>query len=327
MNKKSKRITLGLVSALCLLLVVALGFGVTGAWYRARRTASGTIYLDQGIILTVNNLNYNGGVDYDASTPLSNTQTAGSFWELSIGEGASDDTLVALTDSSTQPGSTATKYIAVPTIAAAANSTSFFAKAKLVISYTKYENAQTRTLATGNSATVTLDSLYVSNGDGTYRPAVESDIYFTTGTGSSAANAIAFASGWYACLDSNSQPTGYMVYGSNATTPTAFTAGGNAVAILKDDALDNADSGVAATIGFDKVMLKEWTGDNNTLPANYVEFGGPKFYTGTAYDSSEHTLTNPALFEIGQISYSMVIDVIQSTNLGSSVTAWLQATA
>lgn len=49
MNKKAKRITVGLVAVLCFLLVFALGFGITGAWYEARRTATGTVTLDQGI--------------------------------------------------------------------------------------------------------------------------------------------------------------------------------------------------------------------------------------------------------------------------------------
>lgn len=49
MNKKAKRITVGLVAVLCFLLVFALGFGITGAWYEARRTATGTVNLDQGI--------------------------------------------------------------------------------------------------------------------------------------------------------------------------------------------------------------------------------------------------------------------------------------
>ena len=55
MNKKAKRITVALVAVLCFLLVFALGFGLTGAWYQAERTATGTVTLDQGIIL-----NYKG---------------------------------------------------------------------------------------------------------------------------------------------------------------------------------------------------------------------------------------------------------------------------
>ena len=51
MNKKAKRITVALVSVLCLLLVLALSMGVAGAWYEARRTATGTVTLDKGIII------------------------------------------------------------------------------------------------------------------------------------------------------------------------------------------------------------------------------------------------------------------------------------
>lgn len=56
MNKKTKRITVGLVAVLCFLLVFALGFGLTGAYYQANRRASGTVQMDQGILLTFTNL-------------------------------------------------------------------------------------------------------------------------------------------------------------------------------------------------------------------------------------------------------------------------------
>lgn len=60
MNKKAKRITVGLVAVLCFLLVFALGFGLTGAYYAANRTATGTVTLDQGI-----KINYSGFVEGD----------------------------------------------------------------------------------------------------------------------------------------------------------------------------------------------------------------------------------------------------------------------
>ena len=58
MNKKTKRITVGLVAVLCFLLVFALGFGLTGAYYAANRKATGTVTLDQGI-----KINYSGFVE------------------------------------------------------------------------------------------------------------------------------------------------------------------------------------------------------------------------------------------------------------------------
>ena len=51
MNKKAKRITVAVASVLCLLLVLALSMGVAGAWYEAKRTATGTVTLDKGIII------------------------------------------------------------------------------------------------------------------------------------------------------------------------------------------------------------------------------------------------------------------------------------
>lgn len=321
MNKKSKRITLGLVSALCLLLVVALGFGVTGAWYRARRQATGTVVLDQGIILKVNNLNQNSGANYGASTPLdASNKLSGSFWELSVVAGDSNDTLVALNASSTQPGATATKYIAVPTIQAANGSTSFYAKAKLVTELTKFNAAHTDASAELGD-TVTLDQLYVRSGtvgNYTYTAATAADLYDLADSNPGAPE---FATGWVAV-----GTHGYMMYGSNNTTPTAITAGNDAdgveVAILKDDNADSADAALS-TIGFDKVQLKEWTGgDNLNDPNQYVEIGGPKFYISTGEETY-------AEFEVARISYSIVIDVIQAANLtmgsGEAFETWRDA--
>ena len=60
MNKKAKRITVALVAVLCFLLVFALGFGLTGAWYEAKRTATGTVTLDQGIKIAYTGFVENG---------------------------------------------------------------------------------------------------------------------------------------------------------------------------------------------------------------------------------------------------------------------------
>lgn len=64
MNKKTKSFAVGLVAVLCFLLVFAIGFGVTGAWYQAKRQATGTVKMDQGIYLTFTNLDeLNGNGD------------------------------------------------------------------------------------------------------------------------------------------------------------------------------------------------------------------------------------------------------------------------
>lgn len=124
MNKKTKSFAVGLVAVLCFLLVFAIGFGVTGAWYQAQRQASGTVKMDQGIYLKFTNLQTLNGKDLekkmdgklllkDATTPLEN---------------------VAVVPSQLVE-------IAVPTLAAAQGSVDFYARVK--VTYTaKYKNGE-----------------------------------------------------------------------------------------------------------------------------------------------------------------------------------------
>ena len=248
MSKKTKRITVGLVSALCLMLVVAIGFGVTGAWYRARREATGTIKLDQGIILTLTNLDK---TSVDPDEAIANG-VVGEIHELNDAKNG----MIELA-TSTEPGDV--KYVVVPTIAAADGSTSFYAKAKLVYTFNVY-NADRSGFATGDDGNVkeyTLADLYTDAGYTTN--AALTDIF---------ANQITFNENWVK-IDGKD----YYVYSStkSATAPTAIKAGDTAIDIFEDGSVTNT-AGVKAQ----EVSLKDWT--DTTNPAEYVEFGGPNFY-------------------------------------------------
>lgn len=139
MNKKTKSFAVGLVAVLCFLLVFAIGFGVTGAWYQAQRRASGTVKMDQGIYLTFTNL-----------TPLTN----GTDGDLTTGNklngqliNAADSS--ALSDLSVVPAQLVT--IKNPTIAAAKGSVPFYVRVK--VTYTaKYFTDATREDLEGGEA-------------------------------------------------------------------------------------------------------------------------------------------------------------------------------
>lgn len=130
MNKKTKSFAVGLVAVLCFLLVFAIGFGVTGAWYQAQRRATGTVKMDQGIYLKFTNLQtLTNGTDGDLTNKM-----AGNLIN------AADDS--TLTDLSVVPAQLVT--IKNPTLAAADNSVPFYARVK--VTYTaKYFTDATRT--------------------------------------------------------------------------------------------------------------------------------------------------------------------------------------
>lgn len=128
MNKKTKSFAVGLVAVLCFLLVFAIGFGVTGAWYQAQRRATGTVKMDQGIYLKFTNLQtLTNGTDGDLTNKM-----AGNL----LKEDGN-----ALTDLSVVPAQLVT--IKNPTLAAADNSVPFYARVK--VTYTaKYFTDATR---------------------------------------------------------------------------------------------------------------------------------------------------------------------------------------
>lgn len=128
MNKKTKSFAVGLVAVLCFLLVFAIGFGVTGAWYQAQRQASGTVKMDQGIYLKFTNLQT---LDANSNKDLSDKMN---------GKLLLKDAATPLEDVSVVPSQLV--EIAVPTLAAAQGSVDFYARVK--VTYTaKYKNATT----------------------------------------------------------------------------------------------------------------------------------------------------------------------------------------
>ena len=297
MSKKTKRITVGLVSALCLMLVVAIGFGVTGAWYRARREATGTIKLDQGIILTLTNLDKTSA---DPDEAIANG-VVGELHELND----TKDGMIELA-TSTEPGDV--KYVVVPTIAAADGSTSFYAKAKLVYTFNVYNSDRTGFATIGgegvdkdNVKEYTLADLYTN---AEHTTAATLDNIF--------ANQITFNENWVKIDEKD-----YYVYSStkSATAPTAiaYAAAATPVDIFAKTAdITGNTSGKEAL----QVSLKDWT--DTTNPAEYVEFGGPNFYD-----------VNGNKLELAQINVRLVIEVIQEANTGvatdaeSALAKWL----
>lgn len=126
MNKKTKSFAVGLVAVLCFLLVFAIGFGVTGAWYQAQRQASGTVKMDQGIYLKFTNLQ-----TLNAKNDLADKMN---------GKLLQKGGTTPLEDVSVVPSQLV--EIAVPTLAAAKGSVDFYARVK--VTYTaKYKNATT----------------------------------------------------------------------------------------------------------------------------------------------------------------------------------------
>ena len=143
MNKKTKSFAVGLVAVLCFLLVFAIGFGVTGAWYQAQRQASGTVKMDQGIYLKFTNLQT---LDANENKDLSDKMN---------GKLLQKDGTTPLEDVSVVPSQLV--EIAVPTLAAAKGSVDFYARVK--VTYTaKYKNATTG-LVEGEAVEISEDTM------------------------------------------------------------------------------------------------------------------------------------------------------------------------
>ena len=143
MNKKTKSFAVGLVAVLCFLLVFAIGFGVTGAWYQAQRQASGTVKMDQGIYLKFTNLQT---LDANENKDLSDKMNG----KLLLKNGTTP-----LEDVSVVPSQLV--EIAVPTLAAAKGSVDFYARVK--VTYTaKYKNATTGAVE-GEAVEISADTM------------------------------------------------------------------------------------------------------------------------------------------------------------------------
>ena len=143
MNKKTKSFAVGLVAVLCFLLVFAIGFGVTGAWYQAQRQASGTVKMDQGIYLKFTNLQT---LDANENKDLLDKMNG----KLLLKDGTTP-----LEDVSVVPSQLV--EIAVPTLAAAKGSVDFYARVK--VTYTaKYKNATTGAVE-GEAVEISADTM------------------------------------------------------------------------------------------------------------------------------------------------------------------------
>ena len=196
MNKKTKRITVGLVAVLCFLLVFALGFGLTGAWYAANRQASGTVKMDKGILLTFTNLQTLDGTQNDLTNKM-----AGKLL-LSNGDALEDESLFP-----SENGVVLT--LANPTIDAYTGSIDFNVRVKISYQVKYY------------SAARELDSTWTEDPSDEVLVALFGD----TKTG------LTMANGWTAL-----QADGYYYLGTAKDALTAVTAGGETHAFFGNDA-------------------------------------------------------------------------------------------
>lgn len=182
MNKKTKSFAVGLVAVLCFLLVFAIGFGVTGAWYQAQRRASGTVKMDQGIYLKFTNLNtLNGAGDLTSKLEgqlLQNTEP-----------------VAPLTDLSVVPAQLVT--IKNPTLAAADNSVPFYARVKVTYTAKYFTDATREDLEGGEPVAIseaTMQQLFGTDLDGQLKPGagwVKLGDYFYYGSGTTLTKMVA----------------------------------------------------------------------------------------------------------------------------------------
>ena len=280
--KKTKKITITLVSALCFLLVLAIGLGLTGAWYNARREANGIFYLDKGIVLLVKNMNRTQELD---SFQPSDSVT-GSLNEL---DGSS---LVNINSKNVIPGDEI--KLAVPTIAAYTNnndvtSVNFYAKAKIAY-YVRLLDATNN--LTGDY--IALGSLYTRSGtpgEYTYTAATASSFFVS---------APAFKTGWTATEN-------------DATTYYYGSVNGNDEAVLTE--ISTASGDIELLAGGQQETFTPGDYEYNkfvtlTVADVDAEAGGPRLYQ---YESGEYTEVKTGLLHI-----DLYIQVIQSANLAGT---------
>ena len=182
MNKKTKSFAVGLVAVLCFLLVFAIGFGVTGAWYQAQRRASGTVKMNQGIYLKFTNLNtLNGAGDLTSKLEgqlLQNT-----------------DPVAPLTDLAVVPAQLVT--IKNPTLAAANNSVPFYARVKVTYTAKYFTDATREDLEGGEPVAIseaTMKQLFGADLAGQLQPGagwVKLGDYFYYGAGTTLTKMVA----------------------------------------------------------------------------------------------------------------------------------------
>ena len=188
-----------IVIALVLLLCLALAIGITGAYYQAKRQATGTLNMDQGIVIDYN------GFDKTAAEEWAT-------WTRGV-------TLPLFETNNAQPG----EHIAVNAagIRANAKSVDFYARVKL--SYKFYNNdTEVTTLANASELITTsanfFDTNWVDGGssDGYY--------YYATGT-----TLNKFNKGTQTFVDLFATDAEFVIEGENFTGATSDGEGGGFV--------------------------------------------------------------------------------------------------
>ena len=283
---KSKKITVGVVVALCLLLVLAIGFGVTGAWYKAKRNAEGVIILDQGIYLKVNNVgDFVADENGLKTTDLKLVETT---------DGTSS--LVSFNVTETLPGDVVT--VANPTIQLVNNGVqdSINVHARAKVSYVFYisDGADGYTAYTLPAETV----YYYAEGVGP--EATNPDTYTTVATlDDLVAGKLTFTANWGDVAGYN---TDYKYYTAAGTELAEISVADGAVALF-ESAEDATIDG--ATVGTTAFELVNWVD----------EFGGIKLYTEAGGVYTE-------VAEIIKVEVALDIEVIQAAN-GAAADEWV----
>lgn len=239
--KKTKRLIVSLVSLLCFTLVIALGLGLTGAYFNARRKVGGTLAMNNGIYITIKNLDLKDSITSE-TTHISNI-VDGRLNELSGGE------LVNLSKDVMQGD---TVKLAVPTIAAASGSVDFYVKAKLVY-YVRLLDGSGDLIGDY----INLSTLYNRSGtEGNY-------LYAAATAGTFFTSAPAFASGWTATAN---DPSTYY-YGSAGTLTTVTTTDGD-IELFAGGAAETFEPDTYEYNKFITLTIANITG----------EYGGPTLY-------------------------------------------------
>lgn len=287
---KSKKITVALVVALCLLLVLAIGFGVTGAWYKAKRNAEGVIVLDQGIYLKVNhvgdftddNLTENGVKTTDLKVVQDNEGTL-SLVSFNVGEALPGTTVV----------------VANPTIELVQNAEgqdSINVHARAKVSYVFYTDD-----GAGNYTAYTLPAetvYYYAEGVGP--EATNPDTYTTVATlDDLVAGKLTFTDNWG---DVAGYDADYKYYTEGGAELAEIAVADGAIALFESAEDKTIDEDTVGTTTFELV--------------NWVdEFGGIKLYTE---DGGVYT----EVAEITKVEISLDIEVIQAAN-GAAADEWV----
>lgn len=249
MNKKTKSFAVGLVAVLCFLLVFAIGFGVTGAWYQAQRQASGTVKMDQGIYLKFTNLQT---LDANENKDLSDKMNG----KLLLKDGTTP-----LEDVSVVPSQLV--EIAVPTLAAAKGSVDFYARVK--VTYTaKYKNATTGAVE-GEAVEISADTMKQLFGDTLTGPLPSGDDWVANAGKLVAMTATAEADGTDHAIfkDGNLQFADWTAGNSTQTDPSLLVEKGGPTVMV---------DGVSKEIGqvIVTVLVEVIQAANNTAPTGWA---------------------------------------------------------